>query len=296
MAEHALYVVDVFAEEKYAGNQLAVVADGGDLPADVMQRIALETNYSETTFVLARRPRDGGFDVRYFTPAAEIPFAGHPTLGTAHVIRNELRLAGGDRVALNLPIGKVPVTFDRAAAGDEIVWMQPPPPTLGEIRPAELGAELLGLSPSDVDRRFPVQEVAVGIDFLLVPLRTRAALDRCRMNLEARQRRLAEGVAAGILFAICPEAEEPENQMSVRVFFDANGPREDPATGSANTCLGAYLVRHRYLGGDSVDIRVEQGRHIGRPSLLRVRAELDGDTPRVSVGGRVFTSVRGVLV
>src|SRR5215216_4743647 len=119
------YIVDVFAEEKYAGNQLAVVRGGAGLPDERLQKIALEMNYSETTFLLAEEERDGGYDVRIFTPGGEIPFAGHPTLGTAFVIRQEVLAEPVERVTLNLKAGKIPVTFG------EVLWMRQLPPTFG---------------------------------------------------------------------------------------------------------------------------------------------------------------------
>jgi len=111
-------IVDVFAEEKYAGNQLAVVRGAADLADETLQKITREMNYSETTFILSEEERDGGYDVRIFTPGGEVPFAGHPTLGTAYVIRNEILATPGERVVLNLEAGEIPVTF-----GD-VLWMR----------------------------------------------------------------------------------------------------------------------------------------------------------------------------
>jgi hypothetical protein len=119
------YIVDVFAEEKYAGNQLAVVRGGFDLADEALEKIALEMNYSEITFVLSDEEVDGGYDVRIFTPGGEVPFAGHPTLGTAYVIRLEILAEPADRVTLNLKAGRIPVTFG------EVLWMRQLPPTFG---------------------------------------------------------------------------------------------------------------------------------------------------------------------
>lgn len=117
MAALDYFVVDVFAETKYSGNPLAVFVDAGELPADVMQQIACETNYSETTFILSSTPRNGGYDVRIFTPKREVPFAGHPTLGTAHVIQSEIIGAPVDQVLLNLQVGQIPVSSGRSEEG-----------------------------------------------------------------------------------------------------------------------------------------------------------------------------------
>src|SRR5215470_5387965 len=125
MSLHRLFIVDVFAEEKYAGNQLAVITDAAALTSAEMQKIARETNFSETTFVLSSTPRNGGYDVRIFTPAAEVPFAGHPTLGTAWVLRNFIATEPVQRLRLNLQLAPIPVTFAARADGVELAWMQP---------------------------------------------------------------------------------------------------------------------------------------------------------------------------
>src|SRR4030042_2345154 len=130
MAAVPFSIVDVFAEEKYAGNQLAVVRNAQGLSSEQMQKIAREMNFSETTFVLSDAPRDDGYDVRIFTPAAEVPFAGHPTLGTAWVIRQEIVHSPVEQVKLNLQVGQIPVTFGQAAEPD-VLWMKQNPPTFG---------------------------------------------------------------------------------------------------------------------------------------------------------------------
>jgi trans-2,3-dihydro-3-hydroxyanthranilate isomerase len=144
------YIVDVFAETPYAGNQLAVFR--GPVPEALMQPLAQEMHYSETTFITAETPHGGGYDVRIFTPGAEVPFAGHPTLGTAHILRTEVAAGQPDQLALNLKIGQIPVRFD----GN--YWMTQKPPEFGATLPAAALAEVLGLDPADIDPRFPVQE------------------------------------------------------------------------------------------------------------------------------------------
>ena len=126
---HPFHIVDVFAETRYAGNPLAVVLDAGDLHPPEMQRIAAEMNYSETTFVLSRTPRDGGYGVRIFTPVQELPFAGHPTLGTAWVLRHEVARGTPTQLLLDLGVGRIPVTFE--TSDGEIAWLTAPPVELG---------------------------------------------------------------------------------------------------------------------------------------------------------------------
>ncbi|HEV8714631.1 MAG TPA: PhzF family phenazine biosynthesis protein [Candidatus Binatia bacterium] len=296
MGKYRLFIVDVFAEEQYAGNQLAVVTLADSLSEPEMQRIAREMNFSETTFIISNDPRAGGYDVRIFTPATELPFAGHPTLGTAYVIRHELAPTPPEQLVLHLKIGPVPVTFESLPGGKETVWMQPPAPVLGTVRSAQAVAEMLGLTPDDIDPHFPVQEVSVGIPFLFVPLSSLTALKRARVDVDRRSTLLQQGISALHIFLFCRETYQPDHDLAARMFFEANGMREDPATGSANVCLGAYLLKHGYFAGDRIDIKVEQGYEIGRPSLLLVRAAWQSGEPRVSVGGHVIMTVRGELV
>lgn len=290
---HPLHIVDVFAEARYAGNQLAVVLDAGDLSTDEMQAIARETNYSETTFVPSRESRDGGYDVRIFTPAHEIPFAGHPTLGTAWILRNEVAVDAA-QVNLNLGVGRVPVRFEPTDEGDEIPWLTAPPIELGETFAAAPVAAALGLSLEDIDTRFPVQRIHAGIVVTSVPLTGLDALKRSRLDPERFAHVVPQAFPAVHLF--CREPYEPENDLAARFYFYANGAREDPATGSATACLGAYLLEHDYLGSSDVSVRVEQGVEIQRPSLLRLKARGSGAGREVSVGGRVRAAVRGELI
>ncbi|MFC2142747.1 PhzF family phenazine biosynthesis protein, partial [Acidobacteriota bacterium] len=128
MDERVFYIVDVFAESKYTGNQLAVFRNGSGYSDSQMQQIAKEMNYSETTFIISDESRDGGYDVRIFTPAEEVPFAGHPTLGTAFVILREIASRPQEKIVLNLPVGQIPVTFDYSGDEPDLLWMQQKPP------------------------------------------------------------------------------------------------------------------------------------------------------------------------
>ena len=282
------YILDVFAEEKYAGNQLAVVRGGADLSEEVLQKIALEMNYSETTFVLSDEETGGGYDVRIFTPGGEVPFAGHPTLGTAYVIRHEILAQPVDRIILNLKAGKIPVTF-----GD-VIWMRQLAPTFGTTLDPTLTARVLNLQTTDVDDRFPVQEVSTGLPALIVPLENLDSLQRCKVDWE----RYLELAGPGKnLYVFCPESHaNGPGDLSARMFANDLGVPEDPATGSAAGCLAGYLVEHRYLGTDPVNVRVEQGYEIRRPSLLYLQAEREGEETSVHVGGKVQMVARGVLI
>jgi trans-2,3-dihydro-3-hydroxyanthranilate isomerase len=286
------FIVDVFAEAKYAGNQLAVFRGAGGLAQAEMLTLAREMNFSETTFVSSETPRDGGYDVRIFTPNEEVPFAGHPTLGTAHILRTRIAVRPVDKIVLNLKVGQIPVTFDAAGPGGGLYWMRQNAPEFGRELPREALAAVLSLEPAEIDERFPIEEVSTGLPFIIVPLKTLASLKQARVAREKYFELVQDGWAKGVLI-FCPEGHTPQNQVSVRVFVDYFGVPEDPATGSGNGCLAGYMVAHRYWGQPSVDVRVEQGYEIGRPSLLFLKAqEVDGGI-QVLVGGHAITVAEG---
>ncbi len=288
-----MFIVDVFAEEKYAGNQLAVVTGGAALSSAAMQRIARETNFSETTFVLSDQPNNGGYDVRVFTPAVEIPFAGHPTLGTAFVLRNEILSNRPETVTLNLGVGQVPVSFTFDSDGRETAWMRAPRVALGQIHPRERLSEIVGLSVDDLDSRFPVQDTSIGVPFTIIPVATLDAMRRARFNRAVYER---QAEVRRALFLFSSQTYSPSNQFNARMFAEPFGVAEDPATGSANACFGAYLLEHQHATSNSLDICVEQGYEIGRPSLLFVRAERNAAGADVCVGGHVVSTFRGELL
>jgi trans-2,3-dihydro-3-hydroxyanthranilate isomerase len=288
----AFSIVDVFAEEKYAGNQLAVVGGAEVLTGAVMQKIAREFNFSETTFVLSGQKRRGGYDVRIFTPATELPFAGHPTLGTAFVIQQDLIGEPVRRVTLNLKVGKIPVLFSYQGRKPGVLWMKQMPPQFGHILEGGQVARALGLEKDDLDLRFPVQEVSTGIPFVIVPVKTLEAVRRSGWQGDQQSGLNAKGKGF-LLFT--PQTQTAGNDLHVRVFAPGYGVAEDPATGSANGCLAGYLARHRFFGDPRVDIRVEQGDEVGRASLLLLRAGEKAGGVEVLVGGRAIRVARGKL-
>jgi len=285
------YMVDVFAERKYAGNQLAVFRGAGGISSEEMQNIAREINFSETTFILSDEQNNGGFDVRIFTPKEEVPFAGHPTLGTAHIIHKKIIQEKSNEVVLNLKVGKISVTFSQ----DEYCWMKQIQPMFGQQHSPEILANILGLDVSEIDKHFPVQEVSTGLPFFIVPLKTIAALKKVKVDKEKYFDLIKDTVAKGIL-VFCPEAHQPQNNICVRVFVDYYGVPEDPATGSGNGCLAGYLVKYRYFGKDTINIRGEQGYEIGRPSLLLLKAEQSGENINICVGGKSVIVAQGEFI
>jgi trans-2,3-dihydro-3-hydroxyanthranilate isomerase len=308
MAALKFWIVDVFAEAKFAGNPLAVVLNAGALSRLEMQQIAREINFSETSFVRSDDPVPAApgappsYDVRIFTPVEELPFAGHPSLGTAYVIQQALVQQPIGQLILTLPIGPVPITLTYTPAADstaestvDVIWMQQPAPEFGAVLTVDQLAPVLKLNPTDFDTRWPIQEVSTGLPFILVPLPTRAALDRIAIDRDAYYALIAQTQAQAI-FTFCPEAKDPSHAFSARMFGDALGIPEDPATGSANGCLAGYLIEHRYLDSDAIAVAVEQGDAIGRPALLRLQASRQGEAITIAVGGRVVPIAQGNFI
>ena len=291
------YIVDVFAESKYAGNQLAVFCGAGvaELSEAQMLLIAREINYSETTFIRSPDPRDGGYDVRIFTPKKELPFAGHPTLGTAFVLQQEIIREKVDRVILNLAVGQIPVTFNYHNESADILWMRQNPPSFGQVLSAASLANVLNLEPDEIDANFPIQEVSTGVPFIIVPLKTIASLKKAQVNLD-KYFELVDTMEAQEILIFCPETYSDFNDLSVRVFAHSLGIPEDPATGSANGCLAGYLVEYAYYGEGKIDVRVEQGYEIERPSLLLLQAAQNEGKIEVLVGGKVVMVAKGEFV
>jgi trans-2,3-dihydro-3-hydroxyanthranilate isomerase len=285
------YIVDVFAERKYSGNQLAVFRDCARLSTDGMQRIAQEMHYSETTFITSEDPRDGGYGVRVFTPASELPFAGHPTLGTAYIIQSQLIGMPVPEVKLNLKVGQIPVSFSYANGNADVLWMRQKQPEFGRKFDRDRVARLLSLEPSQIDPRFPVMQVSTGIPFVIVPLKSLKAIKRVKLDQPEASKFLKSTSTTGIL-VFTPETYAEENDLNVRVLGVEAIP-EDPATGSGNGCLAAYLVRERYLGTERIEVKVEQGYEIDRKSLLLLRAKKTSRGIEVNVGGRVQFIARG---
>ncbi len=287
------HMVDVFAEAKLQGNQLAVVRDRRGIPSELMQRIAKEVNFSETTFITAEDPEKLVFRVRIFTPESELPFAGHPTLGTAYVIQQTILGKPVERLTLEMKAGMIPVTFTYRGGEPEILWMRQLNPVFGAIHEPGPVAAFLGLKRGDIDAGYPVQEVSTGVPFFIVPLRSRDTVKRVQLNVEKLRSYTATTQAKWPL-VFCGEPEDPRNQLKARMITTFT---EDPATGSANGCLAGYLVKHRYFGKPVIDVRVEQGAEVSRPSLLYLRAEEKGPgAVEVNVGGRCAMVARGEFV
>ena len=280
------YIVDVFAESRLSGNQLAVFRDSAKLSTASMQKVAQEMHYSETTFITSEEPHNGGYDVRVFTPGYELPFAGHPTLGTAYVVQSQIIGKPAGKVVLNMKVGQIPVTFSYRDGAPDVLWMKQKNPTFGRTFSRERIAKILGLKASDIDSKFPVRLVSTGVPFVVVPLTGLNAIKGIEVD-RAGLAKLFKETGTTVILLFSPETYSKENDLNVRVLGLPDIIPEDPATGSGNGCLAAYLIREGYLGRDSVDIRVEQGYEIKRKSLLLLRAKKTSAGIDVNVGGRV---------
>ena len=288
---NSLFILDVFAEAKLEGNQLAVVVDKEGWSSEQMQKFTREMNFSESTFITGSDLDRRVFKVRIFMPVGEIPFAGHPTLGTAYVAAKELLKKEVTDLTLDMKAGLIPVTFQKASDGKPILWMKQLNPEFGATHSAEDIAPMFGLKASDVDTRFPIQEVSTGLWFYMIPLKTRKALKSVKIDAEKFKAYCGgKGDTGGLLF--CDDPEDKSNQLKARMLTYWT---EDPATGSANGCLAGYLVKHSYFGSKKIDIRVEQGAEINRPSVLYLRAEEAKSGIDVRVGGKVAIVARAEL-
>lgn len=294
MKSHPYYIVDVFAESKFSGNQLAVVLNANDLSTQQMQTIAREMNFSETSFILYDTPGENGWDVRIYTPTAEVPFAGHPTLGTSFIITKKILQKDIPQLILNLKVGQIPVFFS-TINNRQMIWMKQVQPTFGKEYSANQLAHVLSIDIEQIDDKYPILEVSTGLPFILVPLKSLDAVKGCVVNHQAHLSLVANSDVKDIM-VFCPETYSRNNQVNARVFVDFLGIPEDPATGSANGCLAAYLVKFKYFHQSSIDIRVEQGYEIHRPSILHLQASLAERKYDINVGGEVVMVAEGNLL
>lgn len=285
--------VDVFTNSRFGGNQLAVFTDAQGLTDAEMQAIACEMNFAESTFVLPADSPETDARVRIFTTVLELPFAGHPTVGTAWVLS---RTTQKTAVTLGLTVGPIEVEVDPGDGMQGRATMRQPLPTFEEPDLSRLEvAGLLGLEPGDLGDFAPIEIGSAGTPFLFVPVRSRDELERVRGTAEMAET-IAEHPFHGV-YAYCRGGDDPNASARVRMFHPAPGDTvaEDPATGSAAGPFGAYLVKHGLASPGSM--LIEQGYELGRPSQLHVTIDTAGDeVTKVTVGGGVVFVAEGELV
>jgi trans-2,3-dihydro-3-hydroxyanthranilate isomerase len=291
--------LDVFTRTPLTGNPLAIFTDARGLTDQQMQALAREMNLSETTFVLPREPQveeEKGKRVRIFTVDEELPFAGHPTLGTALYLHNTAA-SPVDEILLDLNVGKIGVRFtadsnhtsDRVA-GDVFGEMRQRDPEFGATLPPDKVARALGSDGSEIASEWPSQVASTGLPFAIVPIRDAKSLANLKPDL-ARVGALLEGTGARFCYFISPE-REGRREVRARMFFYGG---EDPATGSAAGCAASWMVRHGLAKSDE-QILIHQGVEARRPSELFVRATRDGEkVTNVRVGGYAVEVLRGTV-
>jgi trans-2,3-dihydro-3-hydroxyanthranilate isomerase len=270
-------LIDVFTKEPLAGNMLAVFTDARGLTDAEMQKLAKETNLSETTFIFPREQdveTKSGIRVRIFTVNEELPFAGHPTLGTANVLRTNSE----KQIDLDLRVGKIPVTFeDGPGAFGEMTQRDP---EFGQNHKREDIAPIGGIALEDMHPDLPIQTVSTGLVFMIAPVRSYEVMQRLSYNAAAAQRYLDRSDAK-FIFWVCPNAGRSP-RLNARMFF-YNG--EDPATGSASGCAAAWMRMYN-VSENNERVLISQGVEMQRPSEIFVSAEKIGDkVTNVRVGG-----------
>jgi trans-2,3-dihydro-3-hydroxyanthranilate isomerase len=297
LSSYRLRTVDVFTEKALAGNPLAVVLGAEGLTDDAMQAIAREMNLSETTFVFPAE-QGGTARVRIFTPYAELPFAGHPTIGTGWVLLDEgLVRPPANELTLEEKVGPVPVRVDRSAERLELWMTHPPVRFAAEVKERVAVAAALGLSEGDLASRVPIQVASTGVPFVYVALKDSDAVDRATSNGERLAKVLgAYGLPPVFLFAL---------QSTHRLYSRMFGPHsvtqitEDPATGSASGPLGAFAVRYGLVPREAtVEIVSEQGTKMHRQSFVHIKlAYADGEESpsKIEVGGSVVPVMTSTL-
>jgi trans-2,3-dihydro-3-hydroxyanthranilate isomerase len=289
MRTYRYHVVDVFTTTPLEGNPLAVVTEAAGIDDATMRRVAREFNLSETVFILPSQRAECAMRFRIFTPAMELPFAGHPTVGGAFVaLRCGLVPETAERFSVEEPVGPVPVRVERGNAPR--LWLTTPPITFGRVFDRGLCAEVLGLDENELAQSAP-QIVSAGTPLLFVAVREAASVDRAWLDL-AGERRLHDGPISAGVFVFAPT---PTGAYS-RMFAPENGIAEDPATGGATGPLAAYMMRHEYISkADGTRFVSEQGTKMGRRSFLHVIIRGIEGASGIEVGGSIVHVAEGKL-
>ena len=291
---------DVFTDQPFTGNQLAVFLDAHGLTTERMQALAREMNFSESTFVLPQEVPGTDVRMRIFTPATELPMAGHPTIGSTFALASTGVIApGSSRFVFGLGIGPTPVDLEWEGQSLRFAWMTQLTPTFGRVVQARSEvAAAIGLQERDLLPDCPVQEISCGVPFLIVPVSSREAVNRAITDLSALRRLVSTaGVDLPIFFFAMSDGAAGETVYS-RMFAPKFGVIEDPATGSASGPLGCYLLRYALVDADAATHIVSlQGAAMGRPSRIHVEVTArGGDITQVRVGGRAVLVARGEMM
>jgi trans-2,3-dihydro-3-hydroxyanthranilate isomerase len=294
------HLVDVFTDRAFGGNPLAVFTNGRGISSDLMQSIAKELNLSETTFVLPPDNPEHHYRVRIFTPSAELPMAGHPTVGTSFILAREHMIpldAEETTIKLEEVVGTIPVRLTFKDGAPDQIWMQQPTPRFGpRFEDASVLAELLSISPEAIEEDLPLEVVSCGVPFLFVPLKDLRSVRAIKLRLDVWDKALKDFPASGV-FVFTKETELVGSSVHSRMFAPALGVPEDPATGGASGPLGCYLVRHNlFAASPRAEFTSEQGIEMGRPSIIKIIIEQEaGEISGVRVGGQCRFMGEGYL-
>jgi trans-2,3-dihydro-3-hydroxyanthranilate isomerase len=291
---------DVFTSEPFTGNQLAVFLDGRGLDERRMQSIAREMAFSETTFIFPAETPGTDVRMRIFTPGLELPMAGHPTIGSTFALADRGVIEPGTKLfTFGLGVGPTPVALEWAGDRLRFAWMTQLNPQFGPpVTDVAAVAAGLGVERDDIAGEYPVQSVSCGVPFLLVPMASRAAVDRA-VSEAGPLRRMGERIGLNLpVFLFTTGPGEPDATVYSRMFSPHFDVAEDPATGSATGPLGCYLVNYGLVSGDAAQRMLNlQGQAMGRPSRIHIR--IGGTRERITkveVGGESVLIAEGSLI
>lgn len=271
------YIIDVFAENKYAGNQLAVFLEAGNLSSEEMQRIAKEINFAESTFITKLDFENNTAEIRIFTPASEMKFAGHPIIGTSWVMIHKIFKNEPDAITLKVPIGDIAIHKT-----EDLIWLQAAQPEFLNVFNKEDFLSFSTLKSEDFEDQYPIQEVTTGSAFVIVPLKDKKALEALVLDKEKTNDWLMKNCKTNhrALYFYCLEDSKIISRM---LCVEHNQLVEDAATGSASTCLQAFLLKYHSTKIETIN---HQGDFINRPSRIYFKGELKDKEYTIQIGGK----------
>lgn len=278
------YIVDVFAEKKYAGNQLAVFLGADSLSDQQLQTIAREINFAESTFITKLEPENKAAAIRIFTRDHEMQFAGHPIIGTSWVLMHKIFENKPEKISLSVPIGEIPVH----QSGD-LIWLQAAQPEFLDIFLTEDFLSFSNLNSADFDDKFPIQEVTTGSAFVIVPVKSKKAMEYLMLDKDKMNEWLHAHCKTShrALYFYCLE----EKKLSSRMFcIEDNQLIEDAATGSASTCLQAFLLKYH---ASEIKMINHQGDFINRASQIYFDGKLAKNQFDIKIGGKIQYLAKG---
>ena len=278
------YIVDVFTDKKYAGNQLAVFLDAENLSSEEMQKIAREINFAESTFVTKLDKENNRAEIKIFTPSQEMQFAGHPIIGTSWVLMNKIFDNSPENIKLNVPIG--PISIEQS---NDLIWLKAAQPKFWDIFSKEDFTLFSNLKNSDFENQFPIQEVTTGSAFVMVGLSSKRALENLVLDKDKTDKWLKNNCKTahrGLYFYYL----EGSKLFSRMLCIEHNQLVEDAATGSASTCLQAYLLKNHKPEFELINY---QGDYIGRPSQIHFKGKLSENEFDIRIGGKAQFVAKG---